>query len=71
MDKKNILSASEVCEFLEELSRTQRERWDSIHPQCIPFGDLAYGSALVDWNKKGGQQKPGSLMLPEKQPVLI
>ena len=52
-DPKDIKAAGRVCEFLERMSAEQRERWESVRPQCIPFGDLAYGTALADWYKNG------------------
>lgn len=53
LDSKDIRAASRVCKFLERMSVEHHERWDNVRPQCIPFGDLAYGTALADWYRNG------------------
>ena len=52
-DAKDIKQAGRVADFMMGLSVQYYERWDKVKPDCIPFGDLAYGSALMDWYKNG------------------
>jgi len=51
---KEIKGAARVSEFMLELSKKFHgtERGEAFM-QCIPFGDMAYGSALTDWYKQG------------------
>ncbi len=53
IDNKDIATASRVCKFMERLAMEQHERWSKVRPQCIPFGDLAYGMALMRWYQDG------------------
>ena len=54
-DPKEIKGAARVSNFMLELSRKHHgtERYERSFGQCIPFGDMAYGSALTDWYKNG------------------
>lgn len=52
-DTKEFAAAGRVCDALVRLSREQPKRWNAVQPQCLPYGDLAYGMALVDWYKNG------------------
>ncbi len=52
MKDSDIKKAGEVSDFMLSLSRNQSERWENAG-QEIPYGDLAYGSALCHWIEKG------------------
>jgi hypothetical protein len=52
MNPKDIATANRICEFLVKLSDQYRDRWEKVDG-TIPHGDLAYGSALMDWYKNG------------------
>ncbi|HEY8096167.1 MAG TPA: hypothetical protein VIE65_08775 [Methylobacter sp.] len=52
-DPKFIKTAARVSMFMLDLCQSQQERWNKVKPQCIPFGDMAYGAALMKWNQDG------------------
>lgn len=53
IEKETLNYANQVCNFLMDLSEKYPERWNAIGDcSVIPYGDLAYGEALADWNKR-------------------
>lgn len=50
---KDIDMAGRVCDFMETLYKVDPVRYEEATEHTIPFGDLAYGSALRDWIAKG------------------
>lgn len=52
-----IVKAANVTHFMEELAQRETSRWSNVRPACIPFGDLAYGMAVVQWEKDGRPEK--------------
>jgi hypothetical protein len=54
--KRHIEKAAQVSNYLMHLSQEFPERWQKVIKEKkvgYPFGDLAYGAALVDWEEKG------------------
>jgi hypothetical protein len=56
----DIRWAAKVADFLMQISRDQRDRWNNVIDTKrvpYPFGDMAYGAALDSWIRAG---KPGN-----------
>ena len=56
MQTKVIKQAHLVSTFLMELSKTFCDRWNKVAQESgvpYPFGDLAYGEAIVHWRECG------------------
>lgn len=47
-----VKKAGEVSRFLMKLSQKYPQRWDALG-DTMPYGDLAYGNALVNWEQNG------------------
>lgn len=56
---KEIKAASRVSSFMLELAKKYdgTERGQRAFDKCIPFGDMAYGSALTSWYENGSPKK--------------
>jgi len=56
ISKNHIDKAAQVVKYLEHLSQEFPDRWERVIKESgvgYPFGDLAYGAALVDWEEHG------------------
>lgn len=53
MVDREIEAAAEVCAYLLELSMTHQKRFDTACMHEMPFGDAAYGKALLHWRSQG------------------
>jgi hypothetical protein len=52
--KAQINWAAKVSEFMMNLYKIDEDRYGkALEEGGLPFGDMAYGSALEDWNKNG------------------
>lgn len=49
----DIKMASRICDFMMNLRYVDAKRYEEATMHCIPFGDMAYAQALIDWRKKG------------------
>jgi hypothetical protein len=52
-DPKSMATADRVANFMMELCEKYHKRWNNVPLDTIPYGDLAYGAALMDWYKNG------------------
>ena len=53
INDEDIHKAADVGEFMMRLYDVDKDRYNEATQNHMPHGDLAYGSALVDWIKKG------------------
>lgn len=52
-EDNTIRKAGEVSDFMWDLMGKYPLEWSAVRPECIPFGDLAYGMALEHWIENG------------------